>query len=409
MTDRPQDLPRQGPRPLPLHLTIAMLVWSSSRLAWPVLRNASPSWAAQLDPRFESLRRALDGRGPDPRLDQALEREIASRAGRLLEGIQRYRHHPYRRRLTDPPLLWREGTTRLLDFGPPDGRPLLVVPSLINRSTVLDLMEGKSLLRWLAGQGLRPLLVDWDAPGALERGFTLTDYICGRLEAALDVALAATGRPPLVLGYCMGGLLALGLALRRQADVAGLALLAAPWDFHAEGQAAEAKRLAQSLVAMAPALEALGELPVDVIQSLFLALDPLLGVKKFTAFARLDPASPKAEAFVALEDWLNEGVPLAAPVAREALGGWYGQNTTAKRAWRLAGRVVEPAAFRKPALVLAPESDRIVPPASARALAEALPGASLRVPPVGHIGMVVSAAAPAQVWQPLADWLREVA
>ncbi len=35
----------------------------------------------------------------------------------------------------------------------------------------------------------------------------------------------------------MGGLLALALALRQPADIACLALLATPWDFHAERQA----------------------------------------------------------------------------------------------------------------------------------------------------------------------------
>src|SRR3546814_10267711 len=49
-------------------------------------------------------------------------------------------------------------------------------------------------------------------------------------------------------------------------------------------------------------------------------LDPQLVVRKFLAFGRLDAASRKAEEFVALEDWLNDGVPLAAPVARECLG-----------------------------------------------------------------------------------------
>ena len=56
-----------------------------------------------------------------------------------------------------------------------------------------------------------------------------------------------------------------------------------------------------------------------------------------------------------------------------------------------------------------PARDRIVPPASAQALAGALsdaaPGTETLVPRLGHIGMVVSAGAESQVWRPLADWL----
>jgi polyhydroxyalkanoate synthase len=327
----------------------------------------------------------------------------------LADGILRYRRHPYRRDLPEPPVLWRAGTTRLLDYGAADARdgfPVLVVPSLINRGYILDLSKHRSLLRWLAGQGLRPFLVDWGRPGAEERNFTLTDYIAGRLEAALDAVRAETGRRPAVIGYCMGGLLALALALRRQDDVSGLALLATPWDFHAGAESgAQGALLAAALPGLAPLLEAAGELPLDVIQALFAGLDPQLVLRKFLAFARLDPDSPQAAAFVALEDWLNDGVALAAPAARECLGGWYGDNTPARGAWRVAGQIVDPRRLARPSLCMIPAQDRIVPPASAQALARALPGTETLVPRLGHIGMMVSAGAETQVWRPLARWL----
>src|SRR5690606_18043542 len=147
-------------------------------------------------------------------------------------------------RLAEPPTAWRAGTTRLLDYGAsaPDGAgpargsglPLLVVPSLINRGYVLDLSARARLMRWLAARGFRPFLVDWGAPGAAERQFDLTAYVVARLEPALEAVLATSGRQPALIGYCMGGLLALALAQRRAPDIAGLACLATPWDFHAE-------------------------------------------------------------------------------------------------------------------------------------------------------------------------------
>ena len=51
----------------------------------------------------------------------------------------------------------------LRDYGG-EGRPVLFVPSLINPPNVLD-MGDRSLLRWLAGQGRRVLLLDWGWPG----------------------------------------------------------------------------------------------------------------------------------------------------------------------------------------------------------------------------------------------------
>ncbi|HYZ31999.1 MAG TPA: hypothetical protein VE684_06905, partial [Crenalkalicoccus sp.] len=49
--------------------------------------------------------------------------------------------------------------------------------------------------------------------------------------------------------------------------------------------------------------------------------------------------------------------------------------------------------------------DRIVPPASALALAAAIPGAALHRAEGGHIGMVAGGGAEAALWRPLLGWL----
>ncbi|HEY8612052.1 MAG TPA: alpha/beta fold hydrolase, partial [Roseomonas sp.] len=303
--------------------------------------------------------------------------------------------------------IWSEGPARLLDHGGA-GPAVLFVPSLINRATVLDLMPGHSMLRWMAGQGTRTLLLNWGSPGHAERGFTLTDWIAGRLERAIAAAVEAAGSPITLVGYCMGGLLTLAAALRRPERIRALVLLATPWDFHAGGAEAEAR--ARSAAALLPTLEPLmataGALPVDLLQLLFAGLDPFGIARKFRAFSRLDPTSPRAAHFVALEDWLNDGIPLPAPVARECLAGWYGANTPARGEWQVAGAPVNPAAWRGPSFLAIPRGDRIVPPESARALAARLPDATVLDVPAGHIGMAAGMKAEAVLWRPLRDWLR---
>jgi polyhydroxyalkanoate synthase len=301
-------------------------------------------------------------------------------------------------------VIWAEGGSRLLDYAPGSAGPaVLLVPSLINRAQVLDLDEGASFCRWLAEQGTRPLLLDWGWPGELERSFCLTDYICGRLERAL----AAMTGPVVLTGYCMGGLLALAAALRRPEQVRALALLATPWDFHAENPAQ-----ARALGALLPALEAtmlLGNaLPVSALNWLFALQDPFGIAQKYRRFARMRPESAASRRFVALEDWLNDGIPLPAPVAREALGGWYGLNTPARGQWRVAGLAVQPEALAVPAFCAIPARDRIVPPASAEALAGQLRQVMVHRAPAGHISMVAGRVAPAALWRPFRAWLRSL-
>jgi poly(3-hydroxyalkanoate) synthetase len=325
---------------------------------------------------------------------------------RFIAGLQAYWRHPYRRGLPEPPVLWSDGSTRLLDYGPPGGAPLLVVPSLINRAYILDLAPGHSLLRELAAQGLRPLLVDWGVPGARERRLPLERHVTERLAEALAIARRVGGAPPVLLGYCMGGLLATALATHQPGQIAGLALLATPWDFHL-GATPPAVRALLATSAQAGGL--LGGLPVELLQGLFAGLDPLAVARKFARFGELDPASPEALTFVAIEDWLNDGVPLGAEVARACLLGWYGENRPGRGRWQVGGEVVAPERIAVPALVAIPARDRIVPPASAAALAARLPRATLLRPDGGHVGMVAGGHARQQLWTPLAAWLRRIA
>lgn len=376
----------------------------TSRVVLPSLRTGSFTWKPHLRPLAETLRNAIEDANPQE-FDNSLDRESRRRMEGFVRAVDVYHHHPYQRMLEDPPVVWRQGSSRLLDYSLPGSRGavVLAVPSLINRAYILDLTERRSVMRYLAAKGLRPFLLDWGEPGEAESGFDLNDYIVGRLGCALDVVLVRAGRP-LAMGYCMGGLLGLGLGVLRQSDLRGLALLATPWDFHLpdRGQADIINALRKPLEDV---IRLNGVLPTDLLQMLFSSIDPGGCERKFHHFAALAAGSRRARDFVALEDWLNDGVPLAGKVALECLFSWYVDNAPAQGNWQLGGTVVRPEEFKKPALVLVPKKDRIVPPASAEALARALPNARLKVINAGHIGMVTGGRAQTDVYSLLTKWL----
>src|SRR5215469_9500116 len=150
-----QHPPRLGPRPLPLHLGTALMTWASSESAWQLWKRDSPSSKAssgtsskvpeQVAPLLAEVS-ALEARTGTGQFEAALHREIARRLDRLAEGVLAYRRHPFHRALQDPPTVWSEGSTRVLDYGAVHVdarrrgvRAVLVVPSLINRWEVLDL------------------------------------------------------------------------------------------------------------------------------------------------------------------------------------------------------------------------------------------------------------------------------
>jgi polyhydroxyalkanoate synthase len=404
--EAPGPLMRRGPRPLLLHLTLAMLKSNVSRATSPLWNADWPtSNVAEILRSIQSAVRDgnLEGSFPAEVWLETLEQDSG-----LIEGIAAYRRHPWERTLADPPAVWEEGDSRLLDYGGFGGQPVLFVPSLINRAYVLDLAEGNSMLRWLAAQGVRPLLLDWGWPGEIERRFSLTDYVAGRLERAMTAAARIAEAPPVLAGYCMGGTLAVAAAQRRPDLISGLALLAAPWDFHAPDPE-RALQAAAALPLLEPAFAFSRTLPVDLLQTLFALLDPWGVADKYRAFAGLRQDSDRAKLFVALEDWLNDGVPLAAEVARSCLSEWYGANAPNRGVWRIAGLPIQPEAIRTPTFVAVPGRDRIVPPESAIPLARAIPGAVLHQPAAGHIGMAAGARAETALWRPLLGWLRAIA
>ena len=382
-TDTPAPLRRRGPRPLLLHLTLAMLRSTVSRATSlssnPASPNSSAAFAAAAAAIAEVLRNPIHADNAAEAFPRAVVEETLRQDADLISGIAAYRRHPYARTLQDPAAVWAEGETRLLDYGVlghsgpddeapdhddpsyagsgravPDGDsrnrgaagvPALFVPSLVNRAYVLDLLPGHSMLRWLAGHGVRPLLLDWGWPTEVERRFTMTDYVAGRLERAMEAAAGVAGERPALVGYCMGGTLAVAAAARRPGLLRGLGLLAAPWDFHAadraqemadreastpnagrgQSQMGQSQKLASILPLFEPALAFNQTLPVDLLQVLFAMLDPWGVADKYRGFARLNQESERARLFVALEDWLGD---------RRAAGRAGGTRMHRRLVWR---------------------------------------------------------------------------
>ena len=327
------------------------------------------------------------------------------RSRAYMVGVSLYRDHPVRRGIETSSIIWRSGSTALRDFAPSSGgMPVLIIPSLVNRFTILDLQPDHSFVKFLAQSGFRPLVVDWDSPQESEKNFSLEDYVSQRLKPALDIA--ANGGKVHVIGYCMGGNLALALSALVPEKVKSLSLLATPWDFSAgcEASGLDGSTLERCLRLWEPGND---YLPVEAVQSVFTAFQPLHAYRKFSAFSAYDQSSLEAARFVLTEDWLNDGVPLTIPAARESFGDWYARNVTMRNDWTICGSKINPKEVMLASFVVVPVNDRIVPPQSSEPLAHMLPHSTCLMPAMGHIGIMASPKACDMVWKPLVSWLME--
>lgn len=391
----------QSPRPLALHLAIQSMTFTSSLIALANLNAVSQSWKANDQLNHDQLLKKISLTDPQA-FAAAVQAEIQERVQQFVVGVSKLNDAKRVTHQTPLACIFKESSTKLL-HAPGDGPPVILIPSLINRAYILDLGPKNSLVRSLAKSGLDVYLVDWDAPGDQEKSFCIDDYI-DRLERIRDVVSERSDQLPKLIGYCMGGLLALALVARDPNQISKLALLATPWDF-SQMPRAGIQHLKNSMPWLRSVIDVMNMLPVDMLQAMFAGIDPCATARKFRQFSSMASDSAHARAFVQLEDWLNDGVPLSGPVAIECLQDWYIDNVTANNKWRSSGNVVDPKKLGLPTWVIVPENDIIVPPETARPLGELMPNAEITELSSGHIGMIAGGRAKRQLYDPLAAWL----
>lgn len=311
---------------------------------------------------------------------------------RALEGLRVYAAAERIAR-DERPTLAARGRVRLVDGGG-SGAPVVMVPSLINPSQVLDLAPGNSLCDWLAQSGFHPLLIDWGDPGQAFARASISDHIVDHLLPLID----GVGEPVHLVGYCLGGTMA--LAASRHVALRSLTLLATPWHFDrydvsARAAAADVWRSHRTTVAE------MGCMPVELLQTLFWAIDEHRAVAKYAALSGRSANDPHVRAFAVLEDWSNSGAPLTEQAAIDLFETLIIGNQSGTGVWQVAdGPVGMSPAGRTPALHFTATGDRIAPNQSAP------DGITTHQCPSGHVGMVVGGRAQSGLWQPLSDWLR---
>jgi len=293
-------------------------------------------------------------------------------AAEALAGLRAYERAPRREKASPKPEIARVRGACLRDHGGA-GQPALLVPSLINPPRILDLDAEVSLTGAIAAMGRRALLLDW---GKADERAELS--VAGHVEQLLLPLLRSINEPAALIGYCLGGTMAIAAANLH--PVERLATLAAPWNF-ARYPDSSTKALRDMWRHSEPAAKALGALPMEVLQAAFWSLDPERTVRKFAEFGRLDPDSAEARRFIELEEWANEGEALPYPAARELVEELFGHDLPGSSAWHVGG-IVMSGELGVPTLHVAAERDLIAPPQTAAT-------GNIVAIPSGHVGMIV--------------------
>ena len=283
--------------------------------------------------------------------------------------------------------------------------PLLIVYALVNRPTMTDLQEDRSLIRGLLAAGLEVYLVDWGYPDAGDRDLTLDTYVNGYLDRCVaEVSARHDGVPVNLLGICQGGTLSLCYAALHPERVARLVTMVTPVDFQTPDNllGTWARELDVDLL-----VDTMGNIPGSWLNWVFMALKPFrLSGQKYVDLVDLVDDPDAVRNFLRMERWIFDSPDQAGEAFRQFVKACYQQNALVEGTLELGGQRVDLGAVTMPLLNVYATADHLVPPAASQALA-GLVGSDDYTEYAfrgGHIGIYVSSRA-RKVPAEIADWL----
>jgi len=300
---------------------------------------------------------------------------------------------------------WRLLRYRPLPGGPKFKTPVLLVPSLINRHYVMDLLPGKSMAEDLVKAGHDVYCIDWGTPGDEDR-FVSFDDVCDKYlgRAIRHVAKASPRQKAHVLGYCLGGTLATIHAAARPEHVASLLLLAAPVSFNDGGPLAMWTQSPQFKVQ--DIVNGFGNVPWQLMQGAFHMLRPTLTLAKAVGVIDRAANDEFLDGFLAIETWGNDNVSFPGECYKQYIEELYRNDALMKGTFALSGIPVHLENIKCPVSCVVFEHDNIVPWESASVLIDRVSSKDKNLLKLsgGHVGAVVSKAAQKKLWPKMSEF-----
>ncbi|MEY1661979.1 alpha/beta fold hydrolase [Isoalcanivorax beigongshangi] len=298
--------------------------------------------------------------------------------------------------------------------------PLLLIPALGIQTWTFDIMPSRSMVRYLLARGFDVYVLDWGRPSQSQRSLSLDVYVNQWLPAAVQAVRGHSGADQVsLLGYCMGGLLAMMyLAAHPAAPVAHLITIASPVNFHQSGAYGRFFALMSRPALKAhewfrlrlkPVDERLFEIPARLLSLGFKMTNPPGVLASYLDLVRNVTDRDYITEYMTMGQWFNNMLDYPGATVREVIEKMIISNHIAGGTIVIGGRLADLSQIRCPLLALAGASDKLVTIRAARDILR-VSGShdkQFMVVPGGHAGVFAGSQAPDTTWRLAADWLLE--
>lgn len=292
------------------------------------------------------------------------------------------------------------------------GDPVLLVPPLGSQSICFDLRRGCSLTEHLLNKGHPTYLVDYGPMTLEDKNIGLEFFVSDVLPHAVRrVSEDAGGAPVHLVGWCLGGLIAImTTAVYGELPIKSVTMVASPFDTSKSPYVATLQTAGKYTGGriISTLLRILGGMPAVIVGPAFKATSITTYLKKpITLFKHRDDREFLAHV-EAVDGLMNSMLAYPGRATLQIYQRLVQKNELADGKVQGPNHLVDLANVRVPVLAIAGTGDVMVPVAVSLHVGELLPNSPevrLETAPGGHLGVLTGRSAPTTTWAMIDDFL----
>jgi polyhydroxyalkanoate synthase len=308
-------------------------------------------------------------------------------------------------------VVWERDRAKLYRYHSAQRRhatPVLLTMSLVSTADVFDLRPHTSFVAYLLQAGFDVFLLDWGVADERDANNGLDTYVDHYLPQAVDATTALTGTDDVdIIGYCLGGVLAMLYTATHPQRVRRLVVMASPVDWTNMGPLVALTQ--NGRLEPEELFDSTGNVPAATIKGAFTMLQPTAKVAGYASLAQHLDNDAFVEQFRSVGAWADAHVPFPGACFAELTRALVRENALVKGCTPVGERTVDLVDITSPLLCVVAENDHICPPAAADPVVDLVGSRITRLVRIraGHIGLMVSRSASKVTLPALVDFLTE--
>ena len=346
-------------------------------------------------------------------IGELVRTEVERTIQRSIKGLEFLNASDAPVNVTPKDVIYRRGTLELHHYHPLADEiyrvPLVLVMSLVSRSYIFDLAPGQSFIEFMLKQGYDVYAIDWGVPRPEDRRLRLEDYCLDFIPDCLRQIARDSGQPDIsMLGYCMGGMLALiYAALHTGGRLKNLICLTTPVNY--EGMGLFRTWSDRRYFDVDKLVDTLGNVPGEFIYNSFQMLKPMQRIAGQIKLWDNMWNDEFVKSYRLLDRWGADQIPFAGECFRQTTKELSWDNKLYKNELMLRGQRVDLRNIRVPCLNVMAEHDDIAPYAATKELIQLIGSTDKQdlLLKGGHVSLLAGRNASGRLWPALDRWLAE--